>query len=102
MQRRRAVLVAPASDDRKARKALASIADEVVPDLEDAVTPANKDSARAAAADLVAEFGADRAISLRINAIDTPFEDWTHVFQVNFFAPIMLARGLRVPPLLRT
>ena len=73
MQRRRAVLVAPASDDRKARKALASIADEVVLDLEDAVTPANKDSARAAAADLVAEFGADRAISLRINAIDTPW-----------------------------
>jgi citrate lyase beta subunit len=71
VQRRRGVLVAPASDDRKARKALGSIADEVVLDLEDAVTPANKDSARAAAADLVAEFGADRAISLRINAIDT-------------------------------
>ena len=33
VQRRRAVLVAPASDDRKARKALASIADEVVLDL---------------------------------------------------------------------
>ncbi|MBD0863607.1 CoA ester lyase [Gordonia sp. zg691] len=65
--------MAPASDDRKARKALASIADEVVLDLEDAVTPANKDSARAAAADLVAEFGAERAVSLRINAIDTPW-----------------------------
>ncbi|QMU21299.1 HpcH/HpaI aldolase/citrate lyase family protein [Gordonia rubripertincta] len=65
--------MAPASDDRKARKALASIADEVVLDLEDAVTPANKDSARTAAAELVAEFGADRAVSLRINAIDTPW-----------------------------
>ncbi|MHC3004658.1 citrate lyase [Gordonia sp. GN26] len=73
VQRRRGVLVAPASDDRKARKALASIADEVVLDLEDAVTPANKDTARAAAAELVAEFGADRAVSLRINAIDTPW-----------------------------
>jgi NAD(P)-dependent dehydrogenase (short-subunit alcohol dehydrogenase family) len=30
----------------------------------------------------------------RIGAIDTPLEDWQHVFQVNFFAPIMLARGL--------
>jgi NAD(P)-dependent dehydrogenase (short-subunit alcohol dehydrogenase family) len=30
----------------------------------------------------------------RLGAITTPFEDWTHVFQVNFFAPIMLARGL--------
>ena len=30
----------------------------------------------------------------RLGAIDTPLEDWQHVFQVNFFAPIMLARGL--------
>ncbi|MEO9328131.1 HpcH/HpaI aldolase/citrate lyase family protein [Gordonia aurantiaca] len=65
--------MAPASDDRKARKALTSIADEVVLDLEDAVTPENKDSARAAAGELVAEFGADRAVSLRINAIGTPW-----------------------------
>ena len=28
------------------------------------------------------------------HSIDTPLEDWQHVFQVNFFAPIMLARGL--------
>jgi NAD(P)-dependent dehydrogenase (short-subunit alcohol dehydrogenase family) len=30
----------------------------------------------------------------RLGAIDTPLEDWEHVFHVNFFAPIMLARGL--------
>lgn len=30
----------------------------------------------------------------RLNAIDTAIDDWNHVFQVNFFAPIMLARGL--------
>jgi NAD(P)-dependent dehydrogenase (short-subunit alcohol dehydrogenase family) len=30
----------------------------------------------------------------RLKAIETAFEDWQHVFQVNFFAPIMLARGL--------
>ena len=30
----------------------------------------------------------------RLGSIDTPLEDWRHVFQVNFFAPIMLARGL--------
>jgi NAD(P)-dependent dehydrogenase (short-subunit alcohol dehydrogenase family) len=30
----------------------------------------------------------------RLNALETAFEDWQHVFQVNFFAPIMLARGL--------
>jgi NAD(P)-dependent dehydrogenase (short-subunit alcohol dehydrogenase family) len=30
----------------------------------------------------------------RLGSIDTRLEDWIHVFQVNFFAPIMLARGL--------
>ncbi len=30
----------------------------------------------------------------RMSAIQTPVEDWTKVFQVNFFAPILLARGL--------
>ncbi|HRE22340.1 MAG TPA: SDR family oxidoreductase, partial [Rhabdaerophilum sp.] len=30
----------------------------------------------------------------RLSAINTPVEDWTKVFQVNFFAPILLARGL--------
>jgi NAD(P)-dependent dehydrogenase (short-subunit alcohol dehydrogenase family) len=31
---------------------------------------------------------------MRLGSIDTAREDWHHVFQVNFFAPIMLARGL--------
>lgn len=30
----------------------------------------------------------------RLSSLDTPIEDWKHVFQVNFFAPVMLARGL--------
>jgi NAD(P)-dependent dehydrogenase (short-subunit alcohol dehydrogenase family) len=30
----------------------------------------------------------------RLSSIDTDRRDWHHVFQVNFFAPIMLARGL--------
>jgi NAD(P)-dependent dehydrogenase (short-subunit alcohol dehydrogenase family) len=30
----------------------------------------------------------------RLGAIETSLEDWEHVFHVNFFAPIMLARGL--------
>lgn len=30
----------------------------------------------------------------RLNTIDTAEEDWKKVFQVNFFGPIMLARGL--------
>src|SRR3974377_1875987 len=30
----------------------------------------------------------------RLGSIETLHQDWQHVFQVNFFAPIMLARGL--------
>ena len=30
----------------------------------------------------------------RLNTTDTPIEDWHHVYQVNFFAPLMLVRGL--------
>jgi len=32
--------------------------------------------------------------SSRLGSIDTTLEVWNHVFRVNFFAPIMLARGL--------
>lgn len=30
----------------------------------------------------------------RLGTIDTPLKDWQAVFQVNFFAPVLLARGL--------
>jgi NAD(P)-dependent dehydrogenase (short-subunit alcohol dehydrogenase family) len=30
----------------------------------------------------------------RMGTIDTPFDDWRRVFNVNFFAPVLLARGL--------
>lgn len=30
----------------------------------------------------------------RLGTIDTPVEDWHWVFQVNFYAPVLLARGL--------
>jgi len=71
--RRRAALVAPGSDERKAGKALASAADEVVLDLEDAVTPAQKDAARALIAPLVREHGGRRTVSVRINGRGTPW-----------------------------
>lgn len=74
--RRRAVLVAPGSDERKAGKALASAADEVVLDLEDAVTPDRKPAARDLIAPLIREHGADRTVSVRINGRGTEwFED---------------------------
>jgi NAD(P)-dependent dehydrogenase (short-subunit alcohol dehydrogenase family) len=33
-------------------------------------------------------------VGARMNTFDTSAEDWQHVFNVNFFAPVMLARGL--------
>ena len=71
--RRRASLVAPGSDERKARKALSSNADEVILDLEDAVTSTNKDLARTLVSSLVHEFGKARTISVRINGLTTPW-----------------------------
>ncbi|WP_024793618.1 HpcH/HpaI aldolase/citrate lyase family protein [Tomitella biformata] len=72
-QRRRAVLIAPGSDERKARKALASTADEVVLDLEDAVTAAHKPAARDLACRLVHENAGARPVSIRVNALGTPW-----------------------------
>ena len=37
--------------------------------------------------------GADGA---RLGTLETPLDDWRRVFQVNFFAPVLLARGLLV------
>jgi NAD(P)-dependent dehydrogenase (short-subunit alcohol dehydrogenase family) len=35
-----------------------------------------------------------KAGGARLNTIETPIEDWQRVFQVNFYSPVMLARGL--------
>ncbi|GAA5056692.1 HpcH/HpaI aldolase/citrate lyase family protein [Nocardia callitridis] len=70
--RRRTVLIAPGSDERKARKALASTADEVVLDLEDAVT--DKDRARELVRRILSETGRDHGVvSVRVNGLSTPW-----------------------------
>ncbi|WP_373281256.1 HpcH/HpaI aldolase/citrate lyase family protein [Nocardia testacea] len=68
---RRVILVAPGSDERKARKALDSSVDEVVLDLEDAVTAGRKDEVREVVAELVGEYGPRRPVSVRVNGPDT-------------------------------
>ncbi|OBJ46463.1 citrate lyase [Mycolicibacterium mucogenicum] len=68
---RRAVLVAPASDERKAIKALESDADEVVLDLEDAVPPDRKVAARALIYQLISTGRRRGTIAVRINAISS-------------------------------
>lgn len=69
----RSLLFAPGSDERKLAKALSSAADAVVCDLEDAVAPGKKESARdvVRAALERAERGPARLV--RINAAGTPW-----------------------------
>ncbi|QBJ97120.1 CoA ester lyase [Rhodococcus sp. ABRD24] len=69
--RRRCTLVAPGSDERKIAKALESAADEVVLDLEDAVTSARKDEARALVCRTIRELRTGRSISVRVNGLGT-------------------------------
>jgi citrate lyase subunit beta / citryl-CoA lyase len=74
---RRSCLSVPASSERKLEKAPGMGADEVVVDLEDAVAPAAKDEARAAAVASLASRAWDGAtVSVRVNA---PRTAWCHL-----------------------
>ena len=71
--RRRSVLFMPASNPRAMAKARELACDAVILDLEDAVAPEAKDSARAAARAVAAEGFGGRACAVRMNALDTPW-----------------------------
>ncbi len=68
----RSLLFVPATSARKVEKALASVADGVIVDLEDAVAIAEKDAARRQAAEMLQSRHPTR-IFLRVNALTTPF-----------------------------
>ena len=73
---RRSLLYMPGSNPRALEKARGLEADGLIFDLEDAVAPEAKESARAIVAAALAEGGyGDRELVLRVNAIDTP---WGH------------------------
>ena len=73
---RRSLLYMPGSNPRALEKARGLAADGLIFDLEDAVAPEAKESARAIVAAALAEGGyGDRELVLRVNAIDTP---WGH------------------------
>lgn len=72
MMRLRSPLFAPGDSPRKIAKALASEADAVILDLEDAVAPAGKDAARAEAAALLPGL-ARHGVIVRVNAEATPW-----------------------------
>ena len=69
---KRAILFLPASNPRAIAKARESDADLVILDLEDAVKPADKESARQAAVAAVAEPW-PMAIAIRINGVGNPW-----------------------------
>lgn len=67
----RSLLFAPGSDERKLTRALASEADAVVCDLEDAVAPAEKETARELTARVLRETATSCARIVRVNGVDT-------------------------------
>jgi citrate lyase beta subunit len=69
----RSFLFAPASDEHKLRKALASEADVVVVDLEDAVSFEQKDAARDVVRGVFAETDSGSLVAIRVNGADTAF-----------------------------
>ena len=73
---RRSLLYMPGSNPQALEKARSLPADGLILDLEDAVAPEAKESARAIVTAALAEGGySDRELVLRVNAVDTP---WGH------------------------
>lgn len=93
----RSYLFVPGDRPERFAKALASGADAVIVDLEDAVAPQAKDSARAALADWLARTGGDDgSVVVRINAIDTAwFEADLALCQSPRVAAVMVPKAER-------
>lgn len=70
----RSLLFVPGDRPERFTKAIASGADAVILDLEDSVTPANKDTARAAIASFLRSRG-DGVVLVRINPLDSGMLD---------------------------
>ncbi len=66
-------LFVPANRPERINKALASGADAVIVDLEDAVAPDAKDAARQALATWLRSTGANTPVLVRVNGADTPW-----------------------------
>ena len=85
------LLYVPGDRPERVAKALASAADVVIVDLEDAVAPGHKDAARTAM--LVALDGVTRPVQVRVNALGTPW----HAADVAALADLPATVGARVP-----
>lgn len=71
MSLRRSLLFVPGSDSEAIQTAAESVADVVVVDLEDAVSPENKDEARENALTELERWDADIPLGIRVNGVDT-------------------------------
>src|SRR5689334_8959437 len=74
----RSLLFVPGDSAKKLDKGMASGADALIVDLEDSITPASKDTARASAADFLKEAGKQSKrprLFVRINSLDTGLTD---------------------------
>lgn len=67
----RSLLFVPGDDERKIAKGLASAADALILDLEDAVAPARKAAARELCAKTIASAQSPKKLFVRINGLDT-------------------------------
>src|SRR5688572_3038750 len=67
----RSLLFVPGDDERKIAKGLASAADALILDLEDAVAPQRKAAARDLCAATLGSHAARKKLFVRINALDT-------------------------------
>jgi len=67
----RSLLFVPGDDERKMAKALESAADALILDIEDAVAPQRKTAARDLCASLLRSANTQKALFVRINALDT-------------------------------
>jgi len=85
------LLYVPADRPDRVAKALASDADAVLVDLEDAVAPSRKVEARESAARLLT--GPDGAVQVRINHLSTPW----HADDVAMLAALPAGVGARIP-----
>ena len=90
----RSLLFVPANRPERYAKALASGADAIIVDLEDAVAPADKGAARDALSDWLVTSPPNASVVVRINAIQSPwFEDDCRLLESPRIAAVMLPKA---------
>ncbi|SMG58922.1 HpcH/HpaI aldolase/citrate lyase family protein [Paraburkholderia susongensis] len=95
-------LFVPGERAERFDKALASGADRVILDLEDAVLPEAKARARDTVHDWLERHGADARVLVRVNGVDTPWhEDDLSIAVLPGVAGIMLPKAERASDLVR-